>query len=176
MILMGFDIASYKTGFFVLDTDNVRYKIGLIEAKGNNLYDRIRQINQKSKKVLDLYKPDIIIIEDTYFDDWRKKAKKGQKRRGSIDTLKILEKCHGAVISNTTDISDIMYMTPTEHKEALTGMGNAGKQSTIWSIQKKLGLVNVTDDEADAAALVLAYLVKQRQWHILEKLQNKYEK
>jgi Holliday junction resolvasome RuvABC endonuclease subunit len=173
MILLGLDIASYKTGFFVLDTENIQYKIGLLEAKGNNLFDRIRQLHNKSKILLNKYNPDIIIIESTYLDDWRKH--KQTKKRGNINTLKILEKCHGAIISNTKDWQDIFYMSPSEHKETLTGMGHAGKQATIWTIQKKLGLTGIDDNMADAASLVLSYLVKQKQWHILEKLKNKYE-
>jgi Holliday junction resolvasome RuvABC endonuclease subunit len=173
MVIGGFDIASYKTGYFFLDTEKINYKIGLIEAKGPNLYERIRHISNDSKSLLDKYNPDLLIIESTYLDDWRKN-KKG-KKRGNIDTLKTLEKVHGAIIANTKNYMDIHYMTPTEHKEALTGMGNAGKQATIWSIQKKLGLVGIDDNMGDAAALVLTYLVKRKQWHILEKIKNKYE-
>lgn len=175
MIIIGLDIASYKTGYFILDIDNIRYKIGLIEAYGNNQFDRIRQIHYKSKKILETYKPDIIIIEDTYYDEWRK-HKYGTKKRGNINTLKILEKCHGAIISNTDEFTDIFYMSPKEHKETLTGMGNASKQATIWSIQKKLGLVGLDDNQSDAAALVLSYLIKKEQWDILEKIKTKYEK
>lgn len=173
MVICGLDIASYKTGYFFLDIENIQYKIGLIEAKGNNGFDRIRQIHQKSKSLLDKYNPDILVIESTYLDDWRKH--KNTKKRGSVDTLKILEKCHGAIISNTKDYMDIFYMAPSEHKETLTGMGNAGKQATIWSIQKKLGLIGIDDNMADAAALVFSYLVKKQQWPILEKIKNKYE-
>lgn len=173
MILIGLDIASYKTGYFILDVENIQYKIGLIEAKGNNAFDRIRQIHQKSKSLLDKYNPDIVIIESTYLDDWRKH--KNGKKRGNVDTLKILEKCHGAIISNTKDYMDIEYISPTEHKEALTGMGNAGKQSTIWTIQKRLNLIGIDDNMADAASLVLSFLVKRKQWDVLEKIKNKYE-
>lgn len=173
MIIAGFDIASYKTGYFFLDIENINYKIGLIEAKGNNPFDRIRQIHTKSKSLLDKYNPDILIIESTYLDDWRKH--KNTKKRGNVDTLKILEKCHGAIISNTKDYQDINYMSPTEHKEALTGIGHAGKQATIWQIQKKLGIVGIDDNMGDAAALVFAYLVKRQQWDILDKIKNKYE-
>lgn len=173
MVICGLDIASYKTGYFFLDIENIQYKIGLIEAKGNNPFDRIRQIHKKSKELLDKYNPDILVIESTYLDDWRKH--KNTKKRGNIDTLKILEKVHGAIISNTKDYQDIIYMAPSEHKEALTGMGNAQKQSTIWQIQKKLGLVGIDDNQADAAALVLTFLVKRKQWDILEKIKRKYE-
>jgi Holliday junction resolvasome RuvABC endonuclease subunit len=70
---------------------------------------------------------------------------------------------------------DIYYMTPNEHKELLTGIGNASKQSTIWMVQKKLGLVGIDDNQADAAALVLAYLVRRQQWNALEQIKLKYE-
>lgn len=174
MRLLGLDIASYKTGYFVLDIETINYKIGLIEAKGNNPFDRIRQMHNKSKELLDKYTPDILIIESTYLDDWRKHAK-GTKKRGNIDTLKILEKVHGAIISNTKDYQDIVYMAPSEHKEALTGMGNAGKQATIWAIQKKLGLIGIDDNMSDAAALIFTFLIKRQQWEILEKIKKKYE-
>ena len=41
-------------------------------------------------------------------------------------------------------------------------------------VQKKLGLEKVTDDEADAASLVLAHLMKRQQWDILEKINKKF--
>jgi crossover junction endodeoxyribonuclease RuvC len=170
---MGIDAASYKTGYFILDINNLKYKIGTIEAKGTDLYERLRQINQKAKVIINKYNPDIVIIESTYLDEWRKN-KKG-KKRGNVNTLKILEKVHGSIIAATPELTDIFYVTPNEHKEALTGMGNAQKQSTIWSIQKKLGIGIISDDEADAAALVLTYLIKKKQWDILEALKNKYE-
>jgi Holliday junction resolvasome RuvABC endonuclease subunit len=70
---------------------------------------------------------------------------------------------------------DIHYIPPSEHKEALTGIGHADKQATIYMVQKKLGLVNMGNDEADAAALVLTWLIKKRQWEILNKIKEKYE-
>lgn len=173
MIISGWDIASYKSGYFFLDTDSVNYKIGLIDVNGNQ-YERIRKIGEKSKILLDKYEPDIIIIESTYLDDWRK-HKKGSKKRGSVDTLKILEKCHGAFIANTSIYQDIFYMSPNEHKEALTGMGHAGKKATIWQIQKKLNLVDIDDNMSDAAALVFTWLIKKEQWNILEEIKKKYE-
>lgn len=174
MILMGLDIASYKSGWFVLDTENIRFKIGLINAKGD-AYNRIRQIGIQSKKLINSYNPEIIIIEDTYLDSHRKHKGRSRKR-GNINTLKLLEKCHGAIIANTNDYTDIYYMTPSEHKEILTGIGNAPKQATIWSIQKKLGLSNIDDNQADAAALILAYLVQRQQWDLLEQIKTKFEK
>lgn len=175
MVLIGLDVASYKTGFFVLDIETIQYKIGTIEAKGNNPYDRIRQIHNKSKSLLEKYNPDIIIIESTYLDSWNNHKKGKSRKRGNVDTLKILEKVHGAIISNTKDWQDIVYLPPSEHKLTLTGMGNATKQSTIWAIQKKLGVGNISDDEGDAAALVLTFLVKRKQWEVLEKIKNKYQ-
>lgn len=174
MIIAGFDIASYKTGYFILDVENIRYKIGLIDVKGSQ-EDRIRKLHHESKKIIKTYEPSIIILEDIYLDDWRKHANGKTKKRGNVDTFKILAKCHGAIISCTDELMDIFYLSPTEHKELLTGYGHADKRATIWSIQKKLGLSDLGNDEADAASLVLAYLMKRQQWHILEKLKNKYE-
>lgn len=174
MVIAGFDIASYITGYFILDIENIRYKIGTINAKGANPYDRIRQLHNKSKILLDKYNPDLIIIEDTYLDEWRK-HKKGTRKRGNVNTLKILEKCHGAIISNTKDYQDILYYTPNEHKEALTGLGHASKKTTIWQIQKKLGLSGLDDNASDAAALVFTHLIKKGQWNILEAIRDKYE-
>lgn len=172
MILGGFDIASYHTGYFFLDTDNIKYKIGILEMNGSQV-DRVRQLHLQSKEILQAYAPDILIIEDTYYDEYRKHTN-GTKKRGNINTLKILEKCHGAIISNTDEFTDIFYMRPSEHKQILTGLGSAQKKATIWAIQKKLGLSNLTDDEADAAALVFAYLTRKQQWDILEKINEKF--
>lgn len=173
MRIMGFDIASYKTGWFILDVDKIKFKIGLIDVKGN-LYERVRKIGYESKKLFKTYNPEIVLIEDTYLDQYRK-HRRGTRKRGNINTLKTLEKCHGAVISNTNEYMDIYYINPSEHKKILTGIGNASKQSTIWQIQKKLNLINIDDNMADAAALVLSWLVKRKQWDILQAIKNKYE-
>ena len=173
MIIGGLDIASYKTGYFFLDIVNIKYKIGLIDAKGNDLYDRLRQINRESKKLFNTYDPELLIIESTYLDEKRKH--KTTKKRGSITTLKALEKTHGVILGNTKEYVDIKYMTPGEHKETLTGLGHAQKRMTIWAIQKKLGLVGIDDNMADAAALVFTHLIKNNQWDILEKIKENYE-
>jgi Holliday junction resolvasome RuvABC endonuclease subunit len=173
MIIAGLDLASYKSGYFILDINSIKYKIDTIEARGNDPYERIRKINKEFKMLFDKYDPDIIIIEDTYLDSHRKKG--NGRKRGNLNTLKVLEKVHGAVISATPELADIFYLNASEHKEVLTGFGGASKQSTIWAVQKKLGVGKITDDEADAVALVLTYLVKRRQWHILEAIKNKYE-
>jgi Holliday junction resolvasome RuvABC endonuclease subunit len=173
MIISGWDVASYKTGVFFLDLENLKYKSILIDIKSPDLYERLRTFKEKVINLMDNYKPDLLIVESTYLDDWRKH--KNTKKRGNVNTLKILEKFHGALLSNTKNYMDIFYMTPNEHKELLTGMGNASKQSTIWMIQKKLGVSGWDDNQSDAAALVLSYLVKQQQWNILEQIKLKYE-
>ncbi len=172
MVIIGIDAASYRTGYFIMDIQNIRYKIGAIEAKGD-IYDRIRKMHNETKKLFQKYEPSIIIIESTYLDEQRKH--KYGKKRGNINTLKILEKIHGAILANTDETMDIIYLNPSEHKEMLTGIGSADKKMTIWSIQKKLGLSNLGNDEADAAALVFTYLMKRQQWQILEAFRNKYE-
>jgi Holliday junction resolvasome RuvABC endonuclease subunit len=174
MIIMGLDIASYKTGWFAMDIFEIRYKIGLMEMKGST-EDRLRSIHQQAKKLFNTYNPSMLIIEATYLDEQRKHLN-GTKKRGSISTLKILEKCHGAVIAATNELIDIHYMNPSEHKELITGIGHASKKATIWSIQKKLGLDIVGEDEADAASLVLAHLMQKQQWEILEQFNDKYSK
>lgn len=171
MILMGADLASYKTGLFFLDTDKIVFKSSTLHVKNPDTFQRIRDFREKTEKVLELYKPDLIIVESTYLD----KANKKGKKRGSVQTLKTLEKFHGAFLAQTKPFSDIHYMAPSEHKETLTGMGNAIKQSTIWEVQRRLGITNMTDDEADAAALVLTYLVKMKQWDILDKIKEKFQ-
>lgn len=173
MIISGWDVASYKTGVFFLDLDTLKFKSILVDIKSPDLYERLRLFNEKSGKLLINYNPDLLIVENTYLDDWRKH--KNTKKRGNVNTLKILEKFHGVLLGNTKDYMDIHYMNPSEHKETLTGMGNAQKQSTIWAVQKKLGLVNIDDNQADAAAMVLTYLVKKQQWDLLDKIKLMYE-
>lgn len=173
MLLMGCDLASYKSGIFVLDTEKILFKSTLIHVKNPDMYVRIREFKDKVSKLLELYKPDLIIIESTFLDEFRKY--KQTKKRGNVNTLKTLEKFHGAFLSQTKDYMDIHYMSPGEHKTAMTGIGHAGKQATIYSVQRKLGLVNMGEDEADAAALVLSYLIQKKQWDILEAIKDKYE-
>lgn len=174
MVIIGLDIASYKSGWFAMDIFNIKYKIGLMEMRGST-EDRIRSLHQQAKKLFHAYNPSMLIIESTYLDEHRKHTN-GTKKRGSVSTLKILEKCHGSVIAATDELMDILYMEPTEHKQLIAGIGNASKRATIWSIQKKLGLDVVGEDEADAAALVFAHLMKKGQWDILEQFNEKFSK
>lgn len=174
MILGGFDVASYKTGVFFLDTETIKFKSILIDIKSPDLYERLRVFKERTENILEIYKPDLLIIESTYLDEYRKH--KQTKKRGNLNTLKILEKFHGVLLSNTKNYMDVHYMSPSEHKETLTGLGNASKRSTIWAVQKKLGVTGWDDNVSDAAALVLSYLVKRQQWDIMEAIKNKYEK
>lgn len=168
IVIIGLDIASYKTGYAVFDLENIRFKLGLMEMNGS-MEDRVRSLHYQAKSLFNTYNPAMAIVESTYLDEHRKHKVGFSKKRGNLDTLKILEKCHGAVISASDDFIDFVYMKPSEHKELIAGMGNASKKASIWAIQKKLGVGVIGDDEADAASLVLAHLMKKEQWATIAK-------
>ena len=150
-IILAIDSGIEKTGFafFKKNKNNIKLVYsGLIKTSSKNLLEnRLSQIYIELKKLIQIYKPNLVVIERLFFFKNQKTAIYVSQAQG-ISLL----------LASQNKIK-VEYMTPLQIKQIITGYGQSDKKS----VQKMLNLIlkldkKITqDDEADAIACGLAY-------------------
>jgi Holliday junction resolvasome RuvABC endonuclease subunit len=147
------------------DTKNYRPKLvtyGVIETSSNdNLCLRNKKARDRLRDIIEKYKPDLISCEDQY---------------SSLNpgTLKKLSHIRGQFMSLAEDYKIPFYIYyPSSAKKIFSGSGNAGKDDMIEVANRYFGLSLIKksnpdhtnkeqqDNEADAIALALSYLLNK---------------
>ena len=110
--------------------------------------ERLRILGEVAEKLIREYKPDIIALEDVYFEKNAKTAMKVAEVRGML--------CY---IAAAKDIA-VMQYTPLEVKVAVTGYGKSDKHAVAAMIPRLVALPvqKRLDDEFDAIAVGLTCL------------------
>ena len=118
---------------------------------------RLNLVEQKLRKLIYHYQPDILSIESLYFFQNQKSIMRVSQTKGVI--LLVAEKAQIPVYE----------FSPVEIKQVLTGYGRAEKQEVQEGVQKILGLPQKPepDHAADALGASLCFLIKN-QWLNLE--------
>jgi len=158
-IILGIDPGIERLGIAIIEKNTLtipKEKIVFSECfktlKSDPTEKRLFQIHQHILEILEVYKPDIAIIEKIFFTVNQKTAITVAQARGSVMT---------AIGSKNIPI---MELTPTEIKESITGNGSAKKQDIARMLPKIIPIPNQTlqDDELDAIASALAGSAKLR--------------
>ncbi|OGK15060.1 crossover junction endodeoxyribonuclease RuvC [Candidatus Roizmanbacteria bacterium RIFCSPHIGHO2_01_FULL_39_12c] len=151
MIVLAIDSGLEKTGYSVFHNkgiDSYLRTSGLLKTdKTIAIEKRLLQIYQKLNKVINEFRPQVIVIEQLFFFKNKKTAIAVSQTQGVIMLLAAQHKIA------------LKLLTPLQIKKTVTGYGQADK----LSIRK---MVNITlhiskkikeDDEIDAIACGLAY-------------------
>lgn len=155
MIICGIDSSTQKTGMSKFDSASGKLlTYTLIDL--HKMKEKDKRIDQMILNIcvqLNLWKPDVIYIEDTW-------------DRNNIETLKMLTYIVGAVrywcIENNKDFNKFI---PAQWRK-LVGLQKNGikrsdyKQISIDYVKKKYG-IDVNDDEADSILIGEAGIVSQ---------------
>src|SRR3989338_1630227 len=151
MIVLSVDSGIEKTGFSLFSKSNssIDYKIsGLIfTSKDFKIEKRFKIIYDILRKTVRKYKPDKIILERLFFF-------RNQKTVISIGQVQ------GVVMLLASQYNiPLEFLTPLQIKQAVTGYGQADKQSVrkMLELTLKLRKKIKEDDEIDAIACGLAY-------------------
>lgn len=152
MIVVGIDMSSAKTGIscFVENKYKDHVLIDLHKIKDTDI--RIRKMMREIKKQLDIYRPDVIVMEECLMTN-------------NIKTVKILSYIAGTIIA-WADENDVefRFQMPTEWRRKVGIKQNKNikrevlKQEAIDMVKEKFGL-DVTDDESEA--ILIAYSVRK---------------
>ncbi len=163
MKILGLDVSTKSTGWFI-----AKRSCGTIKPPGDNFADKLVYFRAELVKLLDKYKPDLVVIEDAYY----------QPRKGSIHTLKALSKFAGVAIeASQAKGCAVEIITATTARKYCCGRSGekVTKQDVFDFFVEKYDLEDWTfnrhNDITDAMALSWGYREKQR----IEKKGNKKE-
>ncbi|MFH1827534.1 MAG: crossover junction endodeoxyribonuclease RuvC [bacterium] len=154
MIVLGIDSGVEKTGFSIFEkkvsssSNFALLNSGLIKTSIKHTRDkRLQAIYKELLKIVKLYKPEIMVLEQLFFFTNQKTAIQVSQAQGI---------CLLLAAQNNIKVE---YLTPLQIKQIVTGYGKADKKA----IQKMIELTLKTskpikqDDEADAIACGMAY-------------------
>ena len=132
--IVGWGVVEYSKGKFrVLGYGSIQTKVGLTTE------DRINQIFDGMNTIIEKYKPEVMAIEELFWNTNQKTGIAVAEARGVL--LKIYE------------------YTPLQVKQAVVGYGRAEKKQVITMVTSILNLPKPPkpDDTADALALAICH-------------------
>ncbi len=151
MIILGIDPGIAIVGWGVLRCDNGRFTpiaYGSVQTKaGLKVEERLLQVYRGIKELIEKYSPDVVSIEELFWNTNQKTGIVVSEARGVI-----LLAAHESGIP-------IFEYTPLQVKQAIVGYGRAEKRQVITMVTAFLGLKEPPkpDDTADALALAICH-------------------
>ena len=151
MRIMGIDPGIATVGFGVLDTAGSSVKLvqcGVITTPPHvSLASRLEQLYDDLNRLLDLFHPDAVSVEELFFNTNITTGISVAHGRGVI-----LLACQKAGVR-------IFEYTPLQVKQSVAGYGRAEKKQVMEMVKRICGLTAPPkpDDAADAVALALCH-------------------
>jgi crossover junction endodeoxyribonuclease RuvC len=156
LVVAGVDPGTAAVGMAVLAGGSRRPEIrwaGTIRtAAGVPGPERLRRIHEAVGRVLDEYHPDVLAVERLM---WGRNAPSGMEVARASGVI---------VLAAAVRSVDVEEYAPLEVKMAVTGVGNAPKETVRRSLERVLGLSDVPTepDAADAVAVAVCHLQQTR--------------
>lgn len=153
--ILGIDPGYGRVGFGIIDkyknkSDYIDH--GCIETNKDLCFsDRLIQINQALKSIVENYSPEIAAVEDLFFSN-------------NVKTAIDVGQARGVILLTLANLDlDVREFTPTEIKKNIGGSGNAKKKQVQRMVKIELELARQPkqDDAADALAVALCAAVTQ---------------
>lgn len=151
MTILGIDPGVATIGFGVISEKGgepslIRYG-AITTPPGNRLAVRLTQINRDTEELINTFSPDVIAVEELFFNTNLKTA---------------IAVAHGraAVILAGEKYSVPMFeYTPLQVKKAVTGYGHADKRQVMDMVRRLLSMQETPkpDDAADALAVAICH-------------------
>jgi len=151
MIILGVDPGIGRAGWGIVETENSKLKtrnFGCIETEANSpLVERLLILHQRLDEIIAEYKPDVMAVEELFFNTNAKTALIVGHARGVI------------MLSAGIKNIPVTSYTPLQVKMALTGYGRAEKNQIGLMVKTMLHLQTIPkpDDTADALAIALTH-------------------
>ncbi len=154
MKLISIDPGFDKVGYAIFDktgngtSDFTYIASDLIKTSPKSKHeDRLQQVYEKLGKIIEEYKPKLMVVEELFMF---KNQKTVIKVAQAIGVIELAASIHGLQIKR---------LTPLQIKQIVTGYGNADKKSVQKMIELTLSdkIEMKDDDQADAVACGLAY-------------------
>jgi len=155
-IILGIDPGIATTGFGLVEFDDENENLidcGCIKtSKNDSQENRLKKIFNEMQNLLLEFKPNIVAVEKLFFSKNTKTAMRVGEARGII-----------LLTSALNNISVVDY-TPLEVKDSIGGYGRAVKSDVKEMVKIHLNLDKIkgTDDTADAIAIALCHIYRER--------------
>ena len=151
MRILGIDPGIGRCGWGVIEAENSKLKMlscGCIETSPKKAVEkRLEEIHDEITKFIKTYSPDVLSIEELFFNTNAKTAFVVGQARGVI------------LLAATQNNLTIAIYTPLQVKLALTGYGRAEKPQVGQMVKTLLGLKEIPkpDDTADGLAIAITH-------------------
>lgn len=151
MRILGIDPGLAIVGYGVVDKEGNSYKTIYYDAITTQAHtpieNRIKIIYDEMNIIIEKYKPEVISIEELFFNNNAKTALAVGQARGVV------------LLSAVEHNIPIYEYTPLQVKQALTGYGRASKMQIQQMMKSMLGLSEIPkpDDVADALAIAICH-------------------
>jgi crossover junction endodeoxyribonuclease RuvC len=145
--ILAIDQSIAQSGYNIMTSSKELIAYGLIKTSSKTQnHKRLLSIYQRICDLITTFKPDVMVIEDSYF-------------RKNVKTLKILNQVRGVVmlVAAQYDLELIDY-TATQGKSVVTGNGGASKDDVRAEVLKMYAFDDINEDIADSIALSLTYI------------------
>ncbi len=150
--ILGIDPGTQNMGWGIIDVEKrqVGYTAsGVFHPKAPDRIEKLVQIHDFVKKLIDEHAPNIVAVENTFFG------------KNVQSMIKLGEARSAAIVSAAIAGADVATFAPKEVKMALVGNGNATKEQVAFMVKSVLRLQgDCPSDETDA--LAVAYCWAQR--------------
>lgn len=151
MRILGIDPGTGIVGFGVIDAHGLKKTMidaGVIRTPTHQpAHERLLTIYNEIKEIIELNKPQVMVVEQLFF------AK-------NVTTAMTVSQARGVILLAGEQAGlKLVEFTPLQIKQALTGYGKADKKQVqeMVKLQLKLQQVPQPDDCADALAAALTY-------------------
>lgn len=151
MRILGIDPGFAITGYSIIEYIGNHFKLiasgAVLTKAGTSFPDRLVKIYDELENIIDIYKPEVISIEELFFNTNTRTAINVAQARGVI-----------LVVAKKKNIPIFEY-TPLQIKQAVTGYGRADKiqvQKMVKSILKVDKLPKL-DDTTDSMAAAICH-------------------
>ena len=151
MRILGIDPGFAIVGVGVLDYEGNRFKVvdyGAITTNaGEDMFDRLKKIYDELTEIINQVKPDVMAIEELFFNSNQKTAINVAQARGVL------------VLAAKNCGVPVFEYTPLQVKQSVVGYGRAEKGQVQQMTKAILNLEKVPkpDDTADALAIAICH-------------------
>ena len=157
MIILGIDPGLTQTGYGLINASMRQpflIDYGVIKPPGvdHDLSDRLLVINSDIFKIIEEYKPSVLVVEDIFY---------GKNVKSTI----LLSHARSAVLlAGAQSKMPIYEYSARKIKQSLTGNGNAHKDQVKFMVTNLLKLKEPpkSNDASDALAIAICYMLQNR--------------
>ena len=151
MIVLGLDPGYAIVGYGAIDTNKGKHKLlcygAITTPAGMEMSRRLLEISRDMRTLLDTVKPDMVAVEELFFNN-------------NITTGIQVAQARGVILAACAErgLTPVSY-TPSQVKQAVVGYGNATKHQVQDMTKRLLNLSAMPkpDDAADAIAIALCH-------------------